>query len=183
MPAFRVPAASKPSKRFRGDDRGAVSIEFAMLALPFAFIMFAIIESCVSFAAEQALVHAADQVARQVRTGELQGVDKASLRKAVCDRIEIVVASGCPGLEVDLRSYPSYADAAAEKVRVAGGKLDTSRFEVRPGPPQSINMLRVFYRWPVMVDFLAQSFAVLDDGRTLHFASVTWKNEPFDKTK
>ncbi|TIV71909.1 MAG: pilus assembly protein, partial [Mesorhizobium sp.] len=51
---------------------------------------------------------------------------------------------------------------------------------VSPGLAESINMLRVFYKWPVMTDFLAQSMANLKDKKTLHFASVTWQNEPFD---
>jgi len=41
-------------------------------------------------------------------------------------------------------------------------------------------MLRVFYKWPVMTDLMAKSMANLSGGRTLHFASVTWQNEPFD---
>ena len=41
-------------------------------------------------------------------------------------------------------------------------------------------MLRVFYRWPVMTDFMSKSMSNLKGGKTLHFASVTWQNEPFD---
>jgi len=32
----------------------------------------------------------------------------------------------------------------------------------------------------VMIDFMARSMANLNDGNTLHFASITWQNEPFD---
>ena len=32
----------------------------------------------------------------------------------------------------------------------------------------------------VMTDFLAKSMANLKNNKTLHFASVTWQNEPFD---
>jgi len=42
------------------------------------------------------------------------------------------------------------------------------------------NMLRVFYKWPVMTDFMASSMANIEGGKTLHFASVTWQNEPFN---
>jgi hypothetical protein len=41
-------------------------------------------------------------------------------------------------------------------------------------------MLRVFYKWPVITDFMSRWMANLNDGRTLHFATVTWQNEPFD---
>jgi hypothetical protein len=31
-----------------------------------------------------------------------------------------------------------------------------------------------------MTDFMAKSLANLNDNATLHYASVTWQNEPFD---
>jgi hypothetical protein len=58
--------------------------------------------------------------------------------------------------------------------------LDTSGFAVTPGPSMTKNMLRVFYKWPVMTDFMRKSMSNLKDGKTLHFATVTWQNEPFD---
>ena len=58
--------------------------------------------------------------------------------------------------------------------------IDTTDFDVAPGPSMSINMLRVFYKWPVMTDFMRKSMSNLKDGKTLHFATVTWQNEPFD---
>ncbi len=44
----------------------------------------------------------------------------------------------------------------------------------------SKNMLRVFYKWPVITDFMSKLVSNLKDGKTLHFATVTWQNEPFD---
>ena len=41
-------------------------------------------------------------------------------------------------------------------------------------------MLRVFYRWPVITDFMSKAMSNLKGGKTLHFATVTWQNEPFD---
>ncbi len=57
--------------------------------------------------------------------------------------------------------------------------LDVSTFKVDPGPALSKNMLRVFYEWPVMTDFMAKSMSNLKNGRTLLFSTVTWQNEPF----
>ena len=42
-------------------------------------------------------------------------------------------------------------------------------------------MLRVFYPWPVMTDFMSKWMSDIKGGKTLHFASVTWQNEPFDE--
>ncbi len=44
----------------------------------------------------------------------------------------------------------------------------------------SKNMLRVFYRWPVMTDIMRKSMSSLKDNKTLHFSMAVWQNEPFD---
>ena len=175
MPAFL--------RRFARDGRGSVAIEFTALAIPFSLLVFAILESCISFAAQQLMLNVTDDVARQFRTGQLKkaDMDKDKLREIICDKLEIVVSSGCPGLEIDLRSYTTFAEAAAQRVKYkSDNDIDTDGFNVEPGQSMSKNQLRVFYRWPVMTDFLRKSMSNLGDGKSLHFATVTWQNEPFD---
>lgn len=169
--------------RFARDRDGAVAIEFIALALPFSLLLFAILESCISFAGQQMLTNATDNVARQLRTGQIKAADlnEGKLKTAICSQLEVIVAAGCPGLEVDLRQYATFADAAKERIKfTADGDIDTTGFAVDPGLSLSKNMLRVFYRWPVITDYMRKSMAGLKDGKTLHFATVTWQNEPFD---
>lgn len=170
--------------RFGRDREGAAAIEFAALAIPFALLVFAILESSISFAAQQVLANATDDLARQLRTGQIKASDVASeqwLKDRVCERIDIIVTSGCPGLEVDLREFNTFAEAAAVRIKIGSdGDIDTSDFDVDPGPSMTKNMLRVFYRWPVMTDFMRKSMSNLKDNKTLHFATATWQNEPFD---
>ena len=169
--------------RFLKNGSGSVAIEFAALAIPFSMLVFAILESCISFAGQQVLANATDNVARQLRTGQVKASDmnETVLRDMICDDLEIIVASGCPGLEVDLRQYATFEDAAKERIKLTSDRdIDTTGFAVTPGPSMSKNMLRVFYRWPVMTDFMRKSMSNLKDGKTLHFATVTWQNEPFD---
>jgi hypothetical protein len=100
--------------------------------------------------------------------------------------MEIIVAKGCPDLFVDLQAYDTFALAAKVKVTfTAGGPgekhdLDASSFVVKPGGALTKNMLRVFYKWPVITDFMSAAMSNLKGGKTLHFATVTWQNEPFD---
>ena len=177
---FRRPAFLK---RFARDRKGSVAIEFTALAIPFSLLVFAILESCISFAAQQLMSNVTDDVARQFRTGQLKAadIDAGELREIICNELEIVVSTGCPGLAIDLKRYDTFADAAKVRIKLTPDHdLDTSGFKVEPGLSQSKNMLRVFYKWPVMTDFMRKSMSNLKDGKTLHFASVTWQNEPFD---
>ena len=90
-------------KRFAGNRDASTAIEFTALAIPFAMLVFAILESCISFAAQEVLTNATDDIARQLRTGQLRAADVnvTSLKKMICDRLDIVVAAGCPDLIVD----------------------------------------------------------------------------------
>lgn len=171
------------ASRFLKNGNGSVAIEFTALAIPFSLLIFAILESCISFAGQQVLANAADDVARQLRTGQIRQAEatEAFIRGEICGQLEIIVATGCPGLEIDLRQYTRFEDAAKERIKLTTDKdIDTTGFAVDPGPSMSKNMLRVFYRWPVMTDFMRKSMSSLKDGKTLHFATVTWQNEPFD---
>jgi Flp pilus assembly protein TadG len=168
---------------FGRDREASTAIEFTALAIPFSLLVFAILESCISFAAQEVLTNATDDIARQLRTGQLRAADvtETSLKKLVCDRLDIVVAKGCPDLLVDLREFPTFAAAAAVKIKLTSDKdIDTTGFDVKPGKSMTKNMLRVFYKWPVITDFMRKAMSNLKNNKTLHFATVTWQNEPFD---
>lgn len=176
-------AAAALVRRFARDRDGSTAIEFTILALPFCALMFAIFESCISFAAQEVLSNATDDVARQLRTGQVKAasMNETALKKLICDQISIIVTTGCPGLLVDLRQYSTFADAAKVTIKLTSDRdIDTTGFAVTPGPSMSKNMLRVFYKWPVITDFMSSAMSNLKDGNTLHFATVTWQNEPFD---
>lgn len=172
--------------RFVRDRRASTAIEFTALAIPFAALVFAILESCISFAAQEVLTNATDDIARQLRTGQLRkaNITKDSIEQLICDRLEIVVAKGCPDLLIDLQQYATFKDAAAVRIKFVstgdGVDIDESQLKFNPGLALSKNMIRVFYRWPVITDFLRKSVSNLSGNKTLHFATATWQNEPFD---
>jgi len=174
--------------RFLRDREGVTAIEFAALALPFALLVFAILESCVSFASQEVMANATDNVARQLRTGQLQAadVDETKVKQMICNELQLIVAKNCPGLKVDLRKVDTFEEAAQLGFRINGNQIVLTKgtaddtFVIKPGPAMSRNVLRVFYKWPVMTDFMAKAMANMNDGTTLHFASTIWQNEPFN---
>ena len=178
-------------RRFRLFGRNAdgnVAIEFAALIIPFCLLVFAILESCIAFAAQQVLSTATDDVAREFRTGQIKPRDlerdKNLVRDRICQRMIVVVAAGCPELVIDLKSYDTFKEAADKRIAFTGTgsnrDIDTTGFGIDVGSSGSKNQLRVFYRWPVMTDFMRKSMSNLRNGKTLLYAAVTWQNEPFD---
>lgn len=192
MSSYRQPEKDRGTRRaggsfrrFTRDRSGATAIEFTILALPFMLLIFAILESCISFAGQQILANATDDVARQLRTGQIKAAEmtEAKLKTMICADLGMLV-SNCDkdnkDLLVDLRQYDTFADAALVKTKYTSDKdIDTTGFDIKPGPALSINMLRVFYKWPVMTDIMRQQMSNLKDNKTLQFAAVAWRNEPF----
>ena len=83
-------------------------------------------------------------------------------------------------LGFDLREFNTFDAASKVRIKLTADKdIDTSDFDVDPGGALTINMLRVFYRWPVMTDLMRSSMSNLKDGKTLLFSTVTWRNEPY----
>lgn len=167
--------------RFKHDREGATAIEFGMLAIPFIMIIFAVLETSLSFTAQQVMANSVDQAARKVRTGQIDPTttNKDQFRALICHDLEILVSSGCPDLEFDLKSYNSFADVPKKIPMENPKKLDTSGFTYAPGGTGTINHLRVFYRWPVLTDIMKSQISGLEDGKTLLYSSSTWQNEPF----
>lgn len=168
-------------RKFVRNRRGATAIEFAILAIPFFMLAFAILETTVSFTAQQVLSSTADKLARKVRTGQitLANTTESEFRELICDQMEIMVSDGCPELVFDLQNYSSFAAVPTSIPIGSDGDIDTTGFGYDPGGNETINSLRVFYRWPVITDLMKSHMAGLPGGKTLLYASATWQNEPF----
>jgi Flp pilus assembly protein TadG len=179
-----LPMKAQGLRRFRSfakDERGSNAIEFSLLVLPFMLMMFAIIETGLSFATQQVMSNATDDLARSLRVGEILpgDVSAAGVHDAICGKISYMVATGCPGLSVDLQTYATFAAVPLAIPRTASGDLNTAGFGVSPGGSMSKNQIRVFYRWPVYLDFMAKHLAELPGGNTLLYSTLTWQNEPY----
>lgn len=154
---------------FRSRD-GSAAIEFAILALPYFLIVFAILETFLAFTAERLVSNATDILGRKIRTGEItagQGrstdISQPQFRTALCDEISIIIrcssteASKPNKLYVDLQTYSDFANIPISIPTKSSGEyvdLDTSKFRYAPGGAGKINMLRVYYRWEITTDLL-----------------------------
>ncbi|MCT8990013.1 pilus assembly protein [Chelativorans sp. SCAU2101] len=172
-----VSALGRLAGRFARERRGVAAIEFAILAFPFFLLIFAILECCIAFVAQELMSNAVDDVARLLRTGQLKpdDIDREEMRDALCDRMGVLFPGGCPEMQIDLRSFTTIDSAS----RVFDSGVVPAEYRFDPGPASSANVLRVFYPWPVITDILRERISS-PDGKWLLFATATWQNEPFD---
>ena len=151
-------------KKFGVSREGTAAIEFAILAIPYFLVVFAIIESFIALMAEQVVVNATETMARRLRTGQISSsISKEDFRKSFCNEISVMITCSADEIKteqklyIDLRSFPAFKDIPTTVPLKAYGEyydLDTAQFGFKPGGPETINMLRVYYRWRVIADII-----------------------------
>lgn len=183
--------------RVRRDENGATAIEFALLAIPFFLLIFAIIETCIAFAAEQTLNYAVDKLGRELRTGQITfntgastDITEDEFRTRLCNEVSIVFTCGSDvnnRLFFDLQNYSSFASIPTD-VPLSSGRLDTSGFNFNPGGPSTINVLRAYYAWKVTADLFRPYIANVklagssDENHYLIVATTAYRNEAYPTT-
>ncbi|MDI7862824.1 pilus assembly protein [Rhizobiaceae bacterium n13] len=151
-------------RRFYQSRDGTAMIEFSLLAIPYCMILFAILETCIAFFGDQLVSHAVDSMARKMRTGEITTtITKRDFRQQFCDEISILIACSTTEVDapdklfVDVRSFPSFADVPKTIPRISTDRyadIKTSEFKFAPGGPNTINMIRAYYRWHIITDLV-----------------------------
>jgi Flp pilus assembly protein TadG len=171
-------------KRLRSwaDDRsGVAAVEFAMIAVPFFFLIFGLLEICVLFIMSSVLEHGLNEAARGIRTGQLQGTgtfDKDAFEDVIC--AEIFDLFACEGkIELDVKSFNSFSSTTNPSPIDGEGELDTEDFEFEPGGANDIVVVRAFYEWELMTPILSAPLANLSGNRRLLQSTVVFRNEPF----
>ncbi|MQB11100.1 pilus assembly protein [Agrobacterium sp. ICMP 6402] len=143
---------------------GTAAIEFAILAIPYFLVVFAIIETFIALMAEQVVVNATETMARRLRTGQISSsISKEDFRKSFCNEVSVMITCSLDEIKteqklyIDLRSFTAFKDIPTTVPLKAYGEyydLDTAQFGFKPGGPETINMLRVYYRWRVIADII-----------------------------
>lgn len=92
---------------FRKAKDGATAIEFALLAIPFFSLLFAILELAIIFFLSSTLSHAVSESGRLIRVGSFQGCGQAAFKHAVCSRMNAI--GNCDkNLRIDVVSQPTF---------------------------------------------------------------------------
>lgn len=183
IPKFGI-VAPRWSARFEAwasDKRGIAAVEFALIAIPFFFLIFGLLEVCVLFIMSSLLEHGINEAARQIRTGQFQeaGFGQVAFKKAVCDQTFDVLFDCLGRVRLDVKTFSSFGTSSAPNVIDGAGNLDDSNFSFTPGGANDIVVVRVFYEWNLITPVLSAPLANMSDGRRLLQSTVAFRNEPF----
>lgn len=174
--------------RLRRDEKGAVAIEFALLALPFFTLILAIIETSMVFFASQIMDSAVQDAGRLVRTGQAQTANYSSsqFRTAICNGLYGLFR--CANLKIKVSEVTSFASATTTSAVATGSNCTqtscpwTLTENYNPGDGGDIIMVEVYYKWPMIVNLPGLNLSNLADGTRLLSTVRVFRNEPFSCT-
>jgi Flp pilus assembly protein TadG len=168
----------KLARRFARQQDGAAAIEFALVAAPFLALTFAILETALVFFAGQTLEAAVTDSSRLIMTGQAATYTQADFKKAVCDRLIGGLFNCDSSVYVDVKNYSSFS-SISNTSPVSNGVFDPTKMDyVNPGP-NCIEVVSLYYQWPIYVTMLGNNLADLNGGNRLLVATAVFRNEPY----
>ncbi len=171
------------ARGFLRDRSGAMAVEFALVAAPLLFMLFAIIELALVFMVSSSLENAVSETARTIRTGALQSGGTAtatSFRNSVCAEIRWMQSTCQSNLYIDVRVFSQFnGQTAPNRLNPTTKAFDSSMLLFNMGGPGDIILVRAFYHWKLVSPYKWGGLDRVAGGKTQLTASATFKNEPY----
>jgi Flp pilus assembly protein TadG len=173
-------AVRRLALHFGRDRRGATAVEFALIALPFFALIFAIIETALCFFAGQALDTALMNASRAIRTGQAQSSNFSAndFKTSVCNQLTYMFNCSA-NLYINVQTFASFSAITLATPTDANGNLLTTGYTYSAGSGSDIVLVRAYYEWPVFVNRLGNNLANEPNGKHLLTSTVAFQNEPF----
>lgn len=177
---MRLTRTTKFFGRFIRASGGATAVEFALVAGPFLFLLFAILEIGRLYVINSVLEDATMTAGRQVRTGTMQmsGASATQFKAAVCAEMSVFQGECSSRLSVDVRVMPQFANQSAPDP-VTGNQFTEAPLTYQPGNARDIVLVRTWWRAPIFVPMVTQGLRRLADGSAVLTAATTFRNEPY----
>lgn len=173
----RENAKHSPIHRFLRESKGATAVEFAIVGPVFIALLFAIMQTALVFFAQQALQTATMQAARQILTGQAQSANmtQAQFTQAVCAN-----AGGlfkCSGVFAAVQTFTSFSSVSMANP-IKNGSFNGSSLPFSPGAPGDVEVVQVFYQWPVWPGPLSFTLSNTSGNTNVLVATAAFRNEP-----
>ena len=163
--------------RFAREGEGVTAVEFALVAPAFIALLYAIFQTALVFYAQQVLQTATLQAARQIMTGQAQSsnMSQTQFEQLVCKN-----AAGlfnCSGLYAAVQTFTSFPNVTIYNP-ITAGKFNGANMPYSPGVPGDVEVVQVFYQWPVYPGPLNFSLANAGSTTDVLVATAAFRNEP-----
>lgn len=163
-----------------GDKQGSTAIEFSMLAMPFIMILVGTMEIGLMFASNSVLDGATGAAARMIRTGQVQqsgGDPRDVFVEKLCEKSSFLL--DCSRFQVEVVEMDAFSDFNSYAAEFDDEGNPESR-GFTPGGVNSVNLIRVFYRYNLATPLIGQFLATGPDNSRMMVSTVVLETEPYD---
>lgn len=169
------------ARRLMRAREGSTAVEFALIALPFFMLLFAILEIGLILLLDAVVETAVADTGRLVRTGQtqMQNIDKDMMKARLCEEMSVFANDCASRAYLDVRVVNDFSTPLDPEDPMASGAFDKSKVDVKPGAPGDMVMVRVWYEHPVVTPFLKQALTKGQDGNMMLTTTMAFRNEPF----
>ena len=160
------------------DREGSAAIEFAILALPFFVVIFAIAEIAIMFFVDSGLDAALHKAVRQVRVGVAKSGnwDVTKFKQVVCG--ELSFSFDCSSKLKVRATLVTDMSSITKGSPISGGNLNVTE-DFNLGDSGSYVLVQAFLPWNPTFKLYSISSAQLSDGSYVLGSAELIKNEPF----
>jgi Flp pilus assembly protein TadG len=171
-------------RRWLRDQRGGEAIEMAIVGAPFIALVFGLLELGLVFMVSTTLENATDEASRQIRTGQVQtnGGNAATIKTAICNEMSWLGSNCSTSLNLDVRTFTSFAAQGAPPNPVAGGVVNPAKFCWDPGGAGSVVLVRAYYTWNLVLPVLNAGLINAGGTKRLISSAISFRNEPYETT-
>ena len=151
-----------------------------MVAAPFFFMIFAVLELGLVFLIDSTLENAVMSASRLVRTGraETEAVTDTQFKTALCAQMSVFEGDCKTRADVDVRVMPQFSDGAPDSP-IKNGELKKSDLDYAIGEPGDLMLVRVWYSQPLVTPFMSQAVSRLNSGAIIISVATAFRNEPY----
>jgi len=178
-PGRQKPAHPGWLRRFIIDPSGAAALEFAFAAPVFFLAMFAIFDVSLMFYTSTVIEGAAEDAARQIRTGVAQQATDPlqTFQDRLCAGMLDFI--DCTQAQFQVKAFQSFGTVNFTlDTNPDGTPLTTLVFE--PGGSGAITVVQVTYRWEFAVPMIGHLFSDNGTNSMLLTSSAVFRNEPYE---
>ncbi len=165
--------------RWRSNDDGSTAVEFALIGIPFIFMVIGIIEMALMFTAQSLLEASTAQASREIRTGAVQqGEGEQGFIDALCDFAAILIP--CNDIQYQVVAMENFGEAVEfpEAEFDEDGDLEDQQFDA--GGVSDVVMIRTAYKYPIKTPMMQLILTNNNDSSRVMISTIVLQTEPYE---
>ncbi len=163
---------------WKENEDGATAVEFALVGIPFIFMVIGIVEMGLMFTSQSLLEASTASAARQVRTGAVQeGGGEALFRDELCDFASVLMT--CNELQYQVVTMADFGEAEEfpDPTFDDDGNLEDQQFDA--GGVSDVVMIRTAYQYPIKTPLFQLMLSNNSRNTRTMLSTVVLRTEPY----